>query len=126
MTDLINTDDHTTEHKVTADEVKINCPVMLQDSAKHIAAHFDKARRCEEKAEQHYTAISQYLADVERTCDEGGFKAFREKFFPELGKSRVHELLQIASGKKSIQQTRASTRSAWPSTGRRRPLGPLR
>ena len=110
MTDLIKTDDHTTEHKVTAEEVENNCPVMLQDLAKHITAHLEKAHRCEEKAEQHYTTISQYLADAQRTCDEGGFKAFREKFFPELGKSRVYELLQIATNKKSIEQIKANTR----------------
>src|SRR5262249_11268973 len=39
-----------------------------------------------------------------------GFNAFREKFFPDLGKSRVYELLSIATNKKSSEDIKAGTR----------------
>ena len=109
-TDVIKTDDHTTGRKVTAEEVENNCPAELQDLGKRIAVDLDKARKCAEKFEQYYTSIDQYLAEAQRICDDGGFKAFREKFFPDLGKSRVYELLQIATNKKSNEQVKASTR----------------
>ena len=110
MTDLINTDNHTTEHKVTAEDVENNCPATLQDLGKRIAVYLEKARRSDEKAKQYYTTIAQHLAEAQRICDDVGFKAFREKFFPDLGKSRVYELLQIATNKKSIEQINASRR----------------
>ena len=43
-------------------------------------------------------------------CDKSGFKAFREKFFPDLGKSRFYELLQVATDKRSLREIRAITR----------------
>lgn len=45
------------------------------------------------------------------TCDDGGFDAFREKFCPDLGRTRVYELLSIGANKKSIKQVRAETRA---------------
>jgi hypothetical protein len=56
------------------------------------------------------TTVGQLLAQVQDCCDEGGFHAVREKFFPDLGRSRTFEILAIAAGKKSIEETRASTR----------------
>ena len=105
---------------MTAEEVENNCPAKLQDLGNRIAVFLDKARKCAEKVDQYYTTIGQHLAEAQRICDDVGFTAFREKFFPDLGKSRVYELLQIATNKKSIEQVKACTRSAWPSTGRRR------
>jgi len=100
----------TAEHKLTAVQVEKDCPAILQDLGERIAAHFEKARKCEEKAEQHYTAIAQHLAKAKEACDDGGFNAFREKFFPDLGRTRVYELLAIATNKKSIEEVRADTR----------------
>jgi hypothetical protein len=101
----------TTEHKLTAAQVEKDCPVMLQDLGRRIAVHSDKARKCEEKAEQHYTTIAQLLVTAQRACDDGGFNAFREMFFPNLGKSRVYELLTIGTNKKSFEEIKASTRA---------------
>jgi hypothetical protein len=95
---------------VTAAQIESDCPAELQQLGKRIAAHLEKARKYEEKADQHYRTISQYLAEAKQTCDEGGFIAFREKFFPDLGRSRVYELLSIASNKKSIAGVKADTR----------------
>jgi hypothetical protein len=49
------------------------------------------------------------LVQAKGACDKGGFTAFRERFCPKLGKTRAHELLQIASGKKTIEDVRAAT-----------------
>jgi hypothetical protein len=49
-------------------------------------------------------------ATAHGACDEGGFNAFRDKFFPSLGQSRVYELLAIGTGKKTVEETRADKR----------------
>jgi hypothetical protein len=102
---------HSVSNKITAVEVQNGCPPVLQDIAQQINAHWEKARKCEAKADQHYTAIAQYLAQAQAACDEGGFTAFREKFCPNLGQSRAYELLSIATKEKSIEDVRASTRA---------------
>jgi hypothetical protein len=96
--------------RFTAAQIEKNCPVEVENIGKRIAAHCAKLVQCEDKAGQHKIAIGQLLAQVQQSCDEGGFEAFRERFCPKLGKSRAHELLQIASGKKSIDEVRAATR----------------
>ena len=101
----------TANRKLTAAQVERDCPAILQDLGKRIAVHLEKARKCEEKAEQHYATIAQHLAKAKQACDDGGFKAFREKFFPDLGRTRVYELLSIATNKKSVEQVRADTRA---------------
>jgi len=85
-------------------------PVEIEDIGKRIAAHYDKLRKCEDKAEQHKIAIGQLLAQVQQTCDEGGFEAFHQRFVPQLGRSRAYELLQIGSGKKTVEEVRTATR----------------
>jgi hypothetical protein len=95
---------------LTAAQVEKSCPVRLQDLGKRIAAHLAKAAQCDEKVEQHRISAGQLLAEAKKACDGGGFNAFREKFFPNLGKSRAYELLAIATNKKSVEETRADTR----------------
>ena len=94
---------------LTAAQIKNDCPVLVQDLGKRIAEHYDKLVKCEGEVEQHKIAIRQMLTQVEEACDKGGFTAFRERFCPKLGKTRAHELLQIASGKKTIKDVRAAT-----------------
>ena len=101
----------TTKHKLTAAQVEQNCPAALQDLGKRIAAHVEKARKCEEKCDQHYRSIGQLLAEVRQVCDDGGFETFRARYCPHLGQSRAYELLAIATDKKSIEDIRASTRA---------------
>ena len=95
--------------RLTAAQIKTHCPAHLQDLGKRIAAHYDKLVQCEGKAEQHKIAMSQLLLQAKEACDKDGFAAFRKRFCPNLGKSRAHELLQIASGKKTIKEVRAAT-----------------
>jgi hypothetical protein len=113
MTEATDTNPGTTmfETKFTAARIEENCPVMLQDLGKRIAVHSEKAQKCKDKADQHYNTIAQLLATAHRACEEGGFAAFREMFFPKLGKSRVYELLAIGTSKKSVEDTKAGTRA---------------
>jgi hypothetical protein len=94
---------------LTAEQIEKDCPALVEDLGKRIAAHYDKLVKSEEKAEQHKIAISQLLTQAKGACDKDGFMAFRKRFCPKLSKSRAHELLQIASGKKSIEDVRAAT-----------------
>lgn len=96
--------------KLTTAQIQMACPARLQELGRHIAAHYDKARKSQDKADQHYAAAAQYLAEAREACDDGGFNAFREKFCPQLGQSRAYELLQIATSKKSLEEIRADTR----------------
>src|SRR2546421_4453649 len=113
MTEATDTNPGTTifEDKFTAAQIVENCPVMLQDLGKRIAVHSEKAQKCEDKADQHYTTVAQLLATAHGACEEGGFNAFREMFFPNLGKSRVYELLAIGTNKKSFEEIKDSNRA---------------
>ena len=99
-----------TEHKVTAAQIEEKCPDELQGWGENIATHYERALKSEEKADQHYRSIGQYLAKAKEACDEAGFEAFREKFCPNFGKTRAYELLAVGQNKKSIADLRASTR----------------
>jgi hypothetical protein len=95
---------------LTAARIKKDCPVLVQDLGQLIAVHYDKLVQCEGKAEQHKIAMGKLLMQAKEACDAGGFTAFRERFCPNLGKSRAHELLLIASGKKTLEETKTTTR----------------
>jgi hypothetical protein len=97
-------------HKITAEDVEQNCPEQLQKYAPLINTHLEKARKYKEKSAQNTIAAGQYLAEAQKLCDRGGFKAFREKLCPNLAKSRAYELLKIATRKKSPEEIRATTR----------------
>ena len=56
-------------------------------------------------------SISCLLKEAATFCDKRGFNAFRKRHCPSLGKSRAYELLAIATGKKSIEQSRAEGRA---------------
>jgi hypothetical protein len=62
------------------------------------------------KADNHWNTISQLLAEVKEKCDGGGFMAFQSKYCPDLGRSRIYELLAIGSGKKTLEESRAEKR----------------
>jgi hypothetical protein len=91
---------------VTAAQIKKGCPVEVQDLGQRLAAHYDKLIKCEDKAEQRKIAIGQLLLRAKEACDVGGFIAFRERFCPNLGKSRAYELLQSLPVKKPSKSRR--------------------
>jgi hypothetical protein len=99
----------TAEPKFTAEQVERKCPERLREIGKLIAARLEKIDKQIEQAENHSVSVNQLITQAKELCDEGGFEAFREKFFPNLGKSRVYELLAIGTGKKSIEEIKANT-----------------
>ena len=102
-----------TSPKFTAADIEQDCPAHLQQMGKEIAARLKKIEKIDkyvEQAENHTISITQTIMRAKELCDEGGFNSFQERFFPNLGKSRVYELLAIGTGKKSIQEIKASTR----------------
>ena len=107
--------------KFTAQQVEQDCPTQLQDLAKNIATHLDKARKSEEQAEQHYTAAAKYLAEAQAACDENGFKAFQEKFCPDIGRSRAYELLAVVRGKRPSERLRTALANDSGGIGQRKP-----
>lgn len=100
-------DDHRLEAPVTAAQIAENCPAELCQLGKRINAHLEKAAQHDAKAQNHRVSAGLLLAQAKEACDEGGFTAFRERFCPDLGKSRAYELLAIASGRKTVEQIRA-------------------
>jgi hypothetical protein len=99
-------------NKVTAAQIEkvVGLPPRLQEIGDEINARLAKVDRALEQVENHKIAIDQLLEEAKALCDEGGFKLFKKKFCPALGKSRSYELLAIAAGKKTIEQTKAETR----------------
>ena len=53
-------------------------------------------------------SISYLLKEAAAYCDVGGFNAFRKRHCPSLGRSRAYELLAIASGKKTVEEVKAT------------------
>jgi hypothetical protein len=77
---------------------------------KAVKAHVAKGDKAKDKAEQHYIAAGQHLAALKAQHDEeGGTWAQWEVKVKEkagIGKSRASELMQIASGTKTVEQVR--------------------
>jgi hypothetical protein len=95
----------------------------LETLGKQIKAHVEKMRgyeaRAQEKAgvelhkaDNHRNTIAQLLTEAMAKCDSGGFKAFQEKYCPDLKRSRIYELLAIGSGKKTLEESRAEKRAS--------------
>jgi hypothetical protein len=119
----------TGEHKFTANEVEQNCPANLEKLAKQITECLAKAEKSKEKAEQivsdandkaqpHYDQASDHrkeagklLVEAYKACNQAGFKVFGEKFFPDLQRTRIYELMQVAVGKKTMDEIKAANRA---------------
>ena len=71
MFELINMPDH----KVTTEQVANDCPDMLRRWGRRHQPHLEKAHKCEEKVDQHYTSISRYTG-------EGGLRRGRVRCVP--------------------------------------------
>ena len=109
---------------VTAAQIeKEGCPPEVQTLGRRIAAHLQKVRDYEakahekagvelRKADDNWTTVTQLLAEAKAKCSTDGFKAFKEKYCPDLSRSRIYELLQIGSGKKTIEESRAAKRES--------------
>ena len=109
--------------KVTAKQIENDCPTEVEDLGHRIAAHIQAARGYEakahekagvelRKADNNWTTVTQLLTEAKAKCDTGGFEAFKEKYCPDLSCSRIYELLQIGSGKKTLEESRAAKRAS--------------
>ena len=113
MTDATETNSFTalTVPKFTATQIETDCPAQLQDLAKELTEGFEKLYQQKTLVSDQEIAVKKLIAEIEALCDVGGFAAFQKMFFPNLGKSRVYELLAIGTNKKSAAEIRASNRA---------------
>jgi phage shock protein A len=78
---------------------------------KTIKTHIAKGDKAAEKSEQHYISAGQHLKTLKAQHDDAGGKwAEWETFLKEkigIGKSRASELMQIADGRKTVEQVQA-------------------
>ena len=88
-----------------------NLPARLISIGREVEAKVIKFDTYETKAADMAVSISCLLKEAADYCDRGGFNAFRKRHCPSLGRSRAYELLAIASGKKTIEQSRAQRRA---------------
>jgi hypothetical protein len=96
---------------VTAAQIEaVGLPTRLLDISLEINAKLEEADKALEQAENHKITIHELLEEAKELCDAGGFKLFKEKFYPSLRKSRSYELLAIAAGRKTIEQTKTGSR----------------
>ena len=108
------------DKKAKFDDVQIN-DGALEEIGKQIAERLKKVRQYEERAaekagvelkqaQNHRDSIAQLLAEAKQQCSGLGFKVFKEKYCPDLGKSRIYELLAIGEGRKTAEEVRSATR----------------
>lgn len=99
------------------DDLQIKNGALDQDG-KFIAAQIEVMRRYEaaaeekaghelKKAEENRATIEKRLADVHAKCTRGGFTAFKAKYAPDFGRTKLYQALAIGSGKKTRDQVRA-------------------
>jgi hypothetical protein len=106
----------TGEPLFTAKHFKEDCPASLEKLVQAAKDCLAKAKECEEasakhsnKALDHREQAGKYLVEARKVCTEGGFKALLEKF--QLKKTRINELMQVAVGKKTLDEIRAATKA---------------
>ena len=91
----------------------------LKDLGERIAAHLKKVREYEaaasekagvelQKSQDNRDSIAQLLAEAKTKCRGLGFKAFKEKYCPDLGKTRLYELLSIGDGRNTSEKINAA------------------
>jgi hypothetical protein len=110
--------------KVTAAQIKKGCPTATEVLALGFRIHkqLKKVRSYEakaqakagvelRKADDNWITVTQLLAEAKAKCNAGGFKAFKEKFCPNLSRSRIYQLLEIGTGKKTLEGSRAEKRA---------------
>jgi hypothetical protein len=77
---------------------------------KTIKAHIAKGDHAKDKAEQHYISAGQHLKTLK--ANHAGSWDEWEALLKEkigIGKSRASELMQIADGRRTIEQVRGAT-----------------
>jgi hypothetical protein len=89
-----------------------NAAVRLNDIGREIKARVGKLNQLGGKAVDQVDSINHLLGEAEKLCDPAGFTfaAFKKSHCPELGQSRIYELLAIRDGRKTLEEIRADTR----------------
>src|SRR5262249_50182255 len=88
-----------------------------------IKAHIDKGDKAKEKAEQHYISAGLHLKTLK--ADHTGNWTNWEKLLKTkigIGKTRASELMQIADGRKTVEEVRAVTSKRTRKSRKRSPL----
>lgn len=80
---------------------------QLQKMRDYEATAYEKAGHELRKMDDFWDSLTQTLVEVKAKCRGTGFKAFREKWCPDLGRSRLYRLLQIGRGDKTLEEARA-------------------
>lgn len=92
----------------------------IEQDGRFIEAHLKKMRECEakaiekagpeiHKANDHWITIGQRLDAAKKKCKQAGenFEEFKEKYCPDLGRSKIYKLLAIADGRTTPEEERA-------------------
>jgi hypothetical protein len=100
---------------------------MTDQRWKLVRAHLAKGDKAKEKADDHYIAAGRYLADLkaEHTGTWGEWEA-RCKEEAGIGKSRASELMQIADGRKTVEEVRTGCAERKAEHDERKKISPLR
>jgi hypothetical protein len=88
-------------------------PGTSEQRWKAVRAHIAKGDKAKDKADQHYIAAGEHLKTLKAEHD--GTWAEWEALVKEkagIGKSRASELMQIADGTKTVEQSRAANAAA--------------
>jgi hypothetical protein len=83
----------------------------LHSIGREIRARVERLDRIGAKAVNMVDSINCLLREAEPLCDPDGFVAFKERYCPELGRSRTYELLAVDRGSKTVEQIRAAGRA---------------
>ena len=95
----------------------------LEQSAKRVAALYKSMREFEahaekkagfelKKAAEKRAALEKALAEARELCKAAGqsFKAFKKKFAPDYGRTRLYQILAIADGRTTAEDVREGAR----------------
>ncbi len=82
----------------------------LKAAGKEIVAHITAGDQAKDKAVEHYKAAGLLLLDVSNNKHPKDFTAFLTRSCAGLGRSRAYELMQMAGGRKTVEQIRADTK----------------
>jgi hypothetical protein len=82
----------------------------LHSIGREIRVRVEKLNQIGAKAVDMVDSINCLLREAEPLCDPDGFVAFKQRYCPDLGRSRMYELLAVEQGRKTVEQIRASGR----------------
>jgi len=81
----------------------------LTQKAAEISRHVEAGDRARADAMGHYAEAGRLLLQI-RADNKRGFEAFLDKRLASVGRSRAYELMQLASGRKTVEEIKEATR----------------